>query len=86
LKKTEKTPFFPILPTNEEKQKNHNLVAYFEKSEKNIKILQVFSKFFKLFGSFFGILGGKCKKKKTCFFVFLLRLGVVFNLGHLVIF
>jgi hypothetical protein len=34
LKKTEKTLFFSMLPTNEGKHKNRHLVAYFEKSEK----------------------------------------------------
>ena len=34
LKKTEKTLFFSILPTNEENTGNRHLVAYFKKSEK----------------------------------------------------
>ena len=60
LKKTEKTLFFyRFCLQMRKKQKNRNLVAYFEKSEKNVKILQVFPQFFEFCGSFFGILGQK---------------------------
>jgi hypothetical protein len=74
----EKTLFFSILPTNEEKRENRHLVAYFEKSEKNVKILQVFPQFFRIFWLFLLHFWAKMnyikkKKKKTCFFVFPLR-------------
>jgi hypothetical protein len=59
--------------TNEEKRKNRHLVTYCEKSEKNVKILQVFPQFFE----FFGILGQKRKhlrkNKKDVFFRFPLK-------------
>jgi hypothetical protein len=41
------------------KRKNRHLIAYFEKSEKNVKILHVFPQFPEFFGFLFCILGQK---------------------------
>ncbi len=60
LKKQDKfLLFLSMLPTNVKKLKNQNLVAYFEKSGKNVKHLQIFLKLFEFFSSWFDIVGQK---------------------------
>ena len=73
-------PYMPFLQMFIYRVKKTLFVTYsYIVIKKNVKILQVFPQFFELFSSFFGILGQKWKnlrkKKKTCFFVFPLRLG-----------
>ena len=45
--------FYRFCPQMLKKQKNHNLVAYFEKYEKNVKILQILCQFFDFFFALF---------------------------------
>jgi len=70
------------------KHKNLNLVAYFEKTEKNVKILQILCQFFDFFCSFFFDSRAKPKKfkktKKDVFFRFPLKVRGVFTMSHLV--